>query len=87
MGGGQPQDGQGQGQIGAVIETVGQGLAALQDGIMNSNAPDEAKQLITQAFESFMGLLEIMGAGGPGGGQPQQMGGGQPQQMSNQQVL
>ena len=90
QGQGQEQQMQGQGQeqepsqVGMIIETVGQGLTALNDGLAQSNAPDEAKQLIAQALESFLGVVEIMGGGGaPGGGQQMPQG----QQEQNQQVL
>lgn len=78
---GQEMEGQEQGQVGMIIETVGQGLTALNEGLAQSNAPDEAKQLIAQALESFMRVVEIMGGGG--GSAPQC----QPMQDQNQQVL
>jgi hypothetical protein len=80
-----PQEQQGQGDAGAVIEVVGQGLAALQDGLMQSNAPDEAKQLITQALESFLRVVEIMG--GAPSGQPQAQQQQQQQMAQNEQMI
>lgn len=77
------QEQQDQGQVGMIIETVGQGLTALNDGLAQSNAPDEAKQLIAQALESFMRVVEIMGGGAGGQQMPQE----QPMQEQNQQVL
>jgi len=76
----QPQGGSGN-QTGAIVDTVARGLQGLAEGMAQSpNVPDEAKQLMATAFESFMSAMEIMG-----GGAPQQQGGQAP--VENQQVV